>query len=69
MDQEISNMREQILTAYPDGVIRGQRIIDMTDAQIYAIFKSHKSRRIPLDKPRIQKRPQIVGQTNILNLM
>lgn len=69
MDKEVEEMREAILKAYPSGIIRGQQINDMSDAQIYAIYKSHKSRRIPLDRPRMQKQRQIVGQTNILNLM
>lgn len=69
MDRKIVEMREAILKVYPSGIIRGQRINDMSDAQIYAIYKFHKSRRIALDRPRMQKQRQIVGQTNIFNLM
>ena len=62
-------MRDRLLIIYPGGVIRGQRIVDMSDAQIYAIYKSHTERRIPFNKPRLEKNKQVPGQTNFLNLM
>ena len=68
--KEICDMRMKLIEAYPRGYIRGQRIIDMPENQIYAIYKSHMSRHIPLNKPRM-KRPekQIPGQMDILAQM
>ena len=68
--KEICDMRMKLIEAYPRGYIRGQKIIDMPENQIYAIYKSHMSRRIPLNKPRMKKpEKQIPGQMNILAQM
>lgn len=68
--KEICDMRMRLMEAYPRGYIRGQKIIDMPENQIYAIYKSHMNRRIPLNKPRMKKKEkQIPGQMNILSQM
>ena len=68
--KEICDMRMRLMEAYPRGYIRGQKIIDMPENQIYAIYKSHMNRRIPLNKPRMKKpEKQIPGQMNILSQM
>ena len=69
MDREIKKMRAKLLITYPSGIIRGQRISDMPDAQIYAIYKSHRERRISMNKARINKKKQVPGQTNFLDMM
>jgi len=69
MDREIQEMRAKLITIYPSGIIRGQRISDMPDAQIYAIYKSHTKRKIPMNKARMVKKKQVPGQTNLLELM
>ena len=68
--KDICDMRMALIKMYPSGYIRGQRIIDMPDCQIYAIFKYHKKRRIPMDRPRM-KRPekQYPGQMNMFERM
>jgi len=69
-NKEIINMREKLMTMYPRGYIRNQKIIDMPDNQIYAIYKSHTKRRIATNKPRMKKQEkQIPGQMNILSQM
>lgn len=68
--KDICDMRMRLMEAYPRGYIRGQKIIDMPENQIYAIYKSHMNRRIPLNKPRMKKKEkQIPGQMNILSQM
>ena len=68
--KEICDMRMRLMEAYPRGYIRGQKIIDMPENQIYAIYKSHMNRRIPLNTPRMKKpEKQIPGQMNILSQM
>lgn len=70
MTKEIQEMRDTLMVIYPSGVIRGQKIYDMTEPQIYAIYKSHTKRRIPMNKARMPKKQrQIPGQTSILNQM
>lgn len=69
-NKEILDMRMELITMYPTGYMRGQRIIDMPDYQIYAIYKRHKQRGIPTNKPRM-KRPdkQCPGQLNMFERM
>lgn len=69
-DKKIFEMRTKLITMYPSGYIRGQKIIDMADYQIYAIYKNHTKRRIPTNKPRL-KRPekQYPGQMNMFERM
>lgn len=67
--KEIQEMREKLIEIYPRGFIRGQRIIDMSENQIYAIYKSHTQRRINMSKPRMVHVKQVPGQTNILSEM
>lgn len=70
MTKEIQEMRDTLMIIYPSGVIRGQKIYDMTEPQIYAIYKSHTKRRIPMNKARMPKKQrQIPGQMSILNQM
>lgn len=70
MTKEIQDMRDTLMIIYPSGTIRGQKIYDMPEEQIYAIYKSHSKRRIPMNKARMPKKPkQIPGQTSILNQM
>ena len=66
---ELEEMREKLLTMYPNGIIRGQFILQMPENQVYAIYKSHTQRHIPMDKPRIITQKQIPGQTNLLGQM
>lgn len=66
---DIEEMREKLLTMYPDGVIRGQYILQMPDHQVYAIYKSHVQRKIPMNKPRIIKQKQVPGQISMLGQM
>ena len=67
---ELFKMRSALMVAYPSGFIRGQKILDMSEAQIYAIYKSHTKRHISLKKPRMKKpEKQIPGQTDILAMM
>ena len=63
--KELYEMRTKLIEVYPSGYIRGQRILDMPEAQVYAIFKSHKARQIPMDRPRLKCNKQIPGQTKI----
>lgn len=67
--KELSEMRADLITAYPSGIIRGQSIADMPEYQVYAIYKSHKARKIPMNKPRMFKPQQIPGQMNMLSEM
>ena len=69
-DKKIQEMRMKLMTMYPSGFMRGQKIIDMPDYQIYAIYKRHVQRRIPTNKPRM-KRPdkQFPGQMNMFERM
>ena len=69
-NKEIMAMREKLIRMYPTGYMRGQKIIDMPDYQIYAIYKQHTKRRIPTNRPRM-KRPekQIPGQMNMFERM
>lgn len=67
--KEIQLMREKLITIYPSGMIRNQLIADMPEYQIYAIYKSHTKRRIPMNKPRMFKEQQIPGQINMLSEM
>lgn len=70
MTKEIQGMRDTLMIIYPSGIIRGQKIYDMSEEQIYAIYKSHTKRRIPMNRARMPKKPkQIPGQINILNQM
>lgn len=64
--KEICEMRMKLIELYPSGIIRRQRIIDMPEAQIYAIYKSHTQRKIKFGKPRLYKIKQVPGQTDIL---
>lgn len=66
---EIETMRYKLLTMYPSGVMRGQSIIDMSDSQIYAIYKKHRERNISTKKPRMKKNRQVPGQINMLAQM
>ena len=66
---EIAEMRMKLLTVYPSGYMRGQRIMDMPDYQIYAIYKKHTQRKIDMNKPRMKRNKQIPGQMNILSQM
>lgn len=59
-------MREKLIEIYPRGYIRGQRIIDMPENQVYAIYKSHTQRRINMSKPRMECIKQVPGQMNML---
>lgn len=69
-DKKILEMREKLIRTYPSGFIRGQKIIDMPDCQIYAIYKYHTMHRIPTNKPRMKKpEKQIPGQLNIFERM
>ena len=56
----------ELITIYPRGYIRGQRIIDMPDYQIYAIYRNHKQRQIDMGKPRMNTVKQLPGQMDIL---
>ena len=67
--KEISEMRAKLIDIYPRGIIRGQLIADMSESQIYAIYKSHTQRKIPMDKPRLETTKQVPGQLNILAQM
>ena len=60
--KEFYEMRTKLIEVYPSGYIRGQRILDMSEAQIYAIYRSHNNRRIPMDRPRMKRNKQIQGQ-------
>lgn len=63
---DIEDMRKALLRMYPDGIIRNQFILRMSDAQIYAIYKSHKSHGISMDGPRLEKpKRQVVGQLSL----
>lgn len=68
--KELCDMRMSLVEMYPSGMIRGQLIADMSESQVYAIYRSHKQRRIPMDRPRL-KRPekQIPGQLNMFERM
>ncbi len=66
---EIRDMRFKLLTMYPSGVIRGQRIIDMPDYQVYALYKSHRQRGISMKHPRMMRNRQIPGQINMFKQM
>lgn len=66
---EIYEMRMKLLTAYPRGYIRGQRIMDMPNNQIYAIYKRHTQRKINMNKPRMKQNKQVPGQMNMLAQM
>ena len=68
--KDLTAMRACLIETYPSGYIRGQLIADMPEGQVYAIYKSHLKRKIPMNGPRI-KRPekQIPGQLNILSQM
>ena len=68
-DNEINQMRMKLLTVYPRGYIRGQRIIDMPGNQIYAIYKRHLQRKINMSKPRMARNKQVPGQMNMLSEM
>lgn len=69
-NKDICRMREALVTVYPSGMIRGQLIADMSDSQVYAIYKSHTKRRISMKKPRLRKpEKQIPGQLNMLAQM
>ena len=68
-NRKIQVMREKLITIYPSGMIRNQLIADMPDYQIYAIYKSHTKRRIPMNKPRMFRQPQVPGQMNMLSDM
>ena len=62
----IDDMRMALLRTYPEGIIRNQFILEMSDAQIYAIYKSHKRRHIPTDKPRLDRsKKQLTGQLSL----
>lgn len=66
----ILDMRMELIAMYPTGYMRGQRIIDMPDYQIYAIYKNHKQRGIPTDRPRMPRpEKQIPGQMNMFERM
>ena len=67
--KELEEMRAKLITIYPSGIIRNQLIADMPEYQIYAIYKSHTQRHIPMNKPRMFKERQIPGQTNMLSEM
>lgn len=67
--KELSEMRAELIQAYPTGVIRGQLIADMPEYQVYAIYKSHVQRKIPMDKPRMFHTKQISGQMNMFSEM
>ena len=67
--KELQKMREKLITIYPSGMIRNQLIADMPEPQIYAIYKSHTKRRIPMNKPRMFVEKQIPGQMNMLSEM
>ena len=65
-NQAIEDMRKALLTAYPNGIIRSQYILDMSESQIYAIYKWHTRNNISLKKPRIKKpEKQIPGQQTL----
>lgn len=67
--KEICEMRMKLIEIYPRGFIRGQKIIDMPDHQIYAIYKNHIQRKIDMTKPRMNIVKQIPGQLNMLSEM
>lgn len=64
--KNLQEMREKLIELYPRGVIRGQRIIDMPENQIYAIYKSHIDRKIRMGQPRMIHVKQVPGQMNML---
>lgn len=66
---ELDEMRAKLITVYPSGMIRNQLIADMPEWQVYAIYKSHMQRKIPMNKPRMDRNKQIPGQMNILSEM
>ncbi len=67
---ELVRMREALLTAYPEGWIRGRKIVDMPENQVYAIYKNHIQRHVSLKKPRMKyPEKQIRGQMDILSDM
>lgn len=68
--KELCDMRMALVKVYPSGVIRGQLIADMTESQVYAIYRSHKQRKIPMDQPRLKgPEKQIPGQLNMFERM
>lgn len=69
MTKEIQDMRDKLMVIYPSGIIRGQRIFDMDESQIYAIYRSHVQRRIPMNKARLAKNRQVPGQMSMLEQM
>lgn len=65
-NKEIAEMREALIRMYPSGIIRNQFIFDMSDAQVYAIYKWHTKHKISTKKPRMMKpKPQVPGQTSL----
>ena len=63
---DTDEMREQLLRAYPSGIIRSQFILLMSDKQIRAIHKWHTDHDIPLDKVREAKpKKQVPGQLSL----
>lgn len=66
IDKTIEDMRKELLTAYPTGIIRSQYILQMPPSQIYAIYKWHKKNDISMKKPRMKKPvKQIPGQQTL----
>ena len=65
-EPDIDEMRTALLRVYPEGIIRSQFILRMSDEQIYNIYRWHQKHDISMSEPRFkQPKKQIEGQTSL----